>query len=53
MKEISENYCNADKITIVMDNFKTHSHVAFYEAFLPEEAKNLLDRFEFINTPKH
>jgi len=53
MKEISENYSEADKITIVMDNFKTHSHGAFYEAFEPEEAKKLLDRFEFINTPKH
>jgi hypothetical protein len=36
-----------------MDNFKTHNASAFYETFLPEEAKRLCDRFEFIFTPKH
>ena len=36
-----------------MDNFKTHSLSAFSETFLPEEAKRLGDRFEFIFTPKH
>ena len=36
-----------------MDNFKTHSIGAFYEAFEPAEAKGLMDRFEFVFTPKH
>ena len=45
-----------------MDNFKTHSLGAFYhvlctqykyETFDPEEAKRLIDRFEFVYTPKH
>jgi len=36
-----------------MDNFKTHSLGAFYEAFEPVEAKRLIDRFDFVNTPKH
>jgi len=36
-----------------MDNFKTHVASAFYETFIPEEAKRLRDRFEFIYTPKH
>ena len=36
-----------------MDNFKTHDASAFYETFIPEEAKRLRDRFEFIFTPKH
>jgi hypothetical protein len=36
-----------------MDNFKTHSLGAFYETFEPDEAKRLIDRFEFIFTPKH
>jgi hypothetical protein len=48
-----EMYPDALKITLVMDNFGTHTAGAFYEAFLPEEAKRLIDRFEFINTPKH
>lgn len=36
-----------------MDNFKTHVRGAFYEAFSPEKAKTLWDRFEFVFTPKH
>jgi len=36
-----------------MDNYKTHSIGAFYEAFEPAEAKRLIDRFEFVFTPKH
>ena len=48
-----EYYPHANKITLVMDNFKTHTPSAFYETFEPEEAKRLWDRFEFIFTPKH
>ncbi len=48
-----EKYPTANKITLVMDNFKTHVASAFYETFEPEEAKKLWDRFEFIYTPKH
>ena len=48
-----EMYPQARKITLVMDNFKTHSIGAFYEAFEPVEAKRLIDRFEFVFTPKH
>jgi transposase len=48
-----EMYPQAKKITLVMDNFKTHSLGAFYEAFEPIEAKRLIDRFEFVPTPKH
>jgi len=54
MKRIAdEMYPTASKITMVMDNFKTHTAGAFYEAFAPVEAKRLLDRFEFVYTPKH
>jgi hypothetical protein len=49
----NEMYPKAEKITLVMDNFKTHSPSAFYEAFEPSEAKQLWDRFEFVFTPKH
>ena len=48
-----EMYPKAKKITLVMDNFKTHSASAFYETFDPKEAKRLWDRFEFVFTPKH
>ena len=48
-----EQYPTAKKITLVMDNFKTHTASAFYETFEPQEAKRLWDRLEFIYTPKH
>ena len=48
-----EMYPDAKKITLVMDNYKTHTIGAFYEVFKPEEAKRLVDRFEFVFTPKH
>jgi hypothetical protein len=48
-----EMYPKAKMITLIMDNFKTHSLGAFYEAFEPVEAKRLIDRFEFVPTPKH
>jgi hypothetical protein len=48
-----EQYPKAKRITLVMDNFKTHVASAFYETFEPQEAKRIWDRFEFIFTPKH
>lgn len=48
-----KKYPRAKKITLVMDNFKTHAASAFYETFEPAEAKRLWDRFEFVYTPKH
>ena len=54
VKKIAEEmYPNAKKITLVMDNYATHTLGAFYTKFQPEEAKKLLDRFEFVYTPKH
>lgn len=54
LKEIAdEDYPEAEKITLVMDNFKTHSPGALYETFEPKEAKRIWDRFEFVFTPKH
>jgi transposase len=54
LKEIADDdYPDAEKITLVMDNFKTHSPGALYETFDPKEAKRIWDKFEFIFTPKH
>jgi len=36
-----------------MDNLNTHEPGSFYHAFKPKKAKALLDRFEFVYTPKH
>ena len=53
IKMIAGYYSAAEKITLIMDNFKTHVAAAFYDTFEPKEAKRLWDRFEFIYTPKH
>lgn len=53
LKDIAEQYSDADKITLVMDNLNTHKPGSLYECFAPEDAKKLWDRFEFIYTPKH
>ena len=54
IKKISdEMFPQADRITLVMDNFKTHTPGALYEAFEPEEAKRIWDRFDFVFTAKH
>lgn len=50
---IARHYPDADKITLVMDNLNTYNPGALYEAFSPEQAKALWDRFEFVYTPKH
>ena len=53
LAEIANHYQEAEKITLVMDNYNTHRPGALYETFPPEQAKKLWDRFEFIYTPKH
>jgi hypothetical protein len=53
LKEIADAYRDAERITLVMDNLNTHNPGSLYETFLPEQAKALWDRFEFVYTPKH
>ena len=53
IEEIADQYKNAEKIILVMDNLSTHNPGSFYEEFPPNEAKALWDRFEFVYTPKH
>ena len=43
----------AEKIILVMDNLNTHKEASLYEAFPPEKARGLCERFEFHYTPKH
>jgi len=53
LEEIATQYESAEKITLVMDNLNTHKPGSFYETFLPDKAKALWDKFEFVYTPKH
>ena len=54
MKDLSDiHFPNKKKIHIVLDNFKTHNPVKFYEYFEPQTARRLIKKFEFHFTPKH
>jgi hypothetical protein len=46
-------YADCEKIILVSDNLNTHTKGAFYEAFEPERARELVRRIEFRHTPKH
>ena len=53
IENIANEYSNAQKITLVMDNLNTHKPGSLYEIFAPQKAKKLWDRFHFVYTPKH
>jgi DDE superfamily endonuclease len=54
LKELSDvHFPNAKKIVLVQDNLNTHKPASLYEAFPPEEARRLVERFEWHFTPKH
>ncbi len=54
LKELSDiHFAKAEKIVLVQDNLKTHTPASLYEAFQPEEARRLVERFEWHYTPKH
>jgi hypothetical protein len=46
-------YPEADRIVLVMDNLNTHTLASLYEAFEPEQARRIAERFEVHHTPKH
>ena len=50
---VEDDYPDAHRITVVMDNLSTHSGASLYKAFPPELARSLLDKLEFVYTPKH
>ena len=47
------HFPTAEKIILVQDNLNTHVKSSLYEAFAPEEARRLVERFEWHYTPKH
>jgi hypothetical protein len=52
MKQVEKKYRKADKIVLVQDNLNTHNPSSFYEAFSPEYAFWLTQRFQMVYTPK-
>src|SRR5207248_6012341 len=54
LKQLSDtHFPAAKKIVLVQDNLSTHKPASLYEAFPAEEARRLVERFEWHYTPKH
>jgi len=54
LKDLSDiHFASAEKIVLVQDNLNTHVPAALYEAFPPQQARRLVERFEWHYTPKH
>jgi len=54
LKAVSDTWFpNAPRIALVQDNLNTHKPASLYEAFPAEEARRLVERFEWHYTPKH
>ncbi len=54
LKDLSDkHFSSATKIVLVQDNLNIHRPASLYEAFPAEEARRLVERFEWHYTPKH
>ena len=54
VREVSDSfYSHVDKAILISDNLNTHNMSSFYEAFEPNTAYQLAQKFEFHYTPKH
>ena len=50
---VEEQYPQAEKLVLVMDNLNTHQLASLSEAFAPAAARRLTERLEMHDTPKH
>lgn len=50
---VEEMFPDAEKVTLIQDNLSAHKKSAFYELFPPERARAILEKLEFVFTPKH
>lgn len=46
-------YPDAKKITVVEDNLSSHKKHNLYNVFEPQRARAIIDKIEFVYTPKH
>jgi hypothetical protein len=54
IRELVDIHCpQAQRIRLVQDNLNTHDGASFSETFAPAEARRILDKIEFHDTPKH
>jgi hypothetical protein len=50
---LDEDFPEAEKVVLVMDNLNTHTIGSLYEKFPPEIARRYANRLEIHYTPKH
>jgi hypothetical protein len=50
---VMEDYAHAERVVLVTDNLNTHNLAALYEAFPPEQAREIAERIEWHYTPEH
>lgn len=50
---VEDMYPTARKLTLVQDNLSAHKKSALYELFEPERARAMLEKIEWVYTPKH
>ena len=50
---VENKYPKAQRLTLVEDNLSAHKPSAMYEILEPQRAKAILDKIEFVFTPKH
>lgn len=54
LKDLSDrHFPDAAKIVLAQDNLSTHAPASLYAAFPAAEARRLVERFEWRDTPKH
>src|SRR5208282_305666 len=54
LRDISDtHFADAKIITLLQDNLNIHAKSSLYEAFPATEARRLVNRFEWVYTPKH
>jgi transposase len=46
-------YPDSTKITLIMDNLSSHKKHNLYKVFEPQRARAIIDKIEFVYTPKH
>jgi hypothetical protein len=52
MQELAAAYPEAKRIKVVLDNLSTHTYAALYQHLPAEQALGLMNKLEFIYTPK-
>jgi len=50
---VDEQFADAERVVLALDNLSTHTPAALYRAFEPAEARRVAERLEWHDTPGH